>query len=141
MDRDRLLLEEESGWVILHDRFTRIAPDRVERPTVGPDGWSAKDVMFHVGAWLAECAQVLERIREGTFDPTEPEPSTEERNREWAEVSRTMEPGDARAVFEGARQKARECFATLPAMTPDAWTWFEESGPLHYAAHVNDLSA
>ena len=37
-------------------------------PSATPDGWSPKDVMFHVGAWLAECAKVLEQIREGTFD-------------------------------------------------------------------------
>ena len=44
-------------------------------------------------------------------------------------------------VFESARLKARECFATLPVVTPDAWEWFEESGPLHYAAHAKDLEA
>jgi hypothetical protein len=141
LDRDRLLADEESAWIRLHARFSAIPHERFEEPSITPDGWSAKDLMFHVGAWLAECAQILERIREGTFDPAEPEESTDELNREWFEVSRTMEPGDVRAVFEGARQKARECFATLPSMTPDAWTWFEESGPLHYAAHVNDLSA
>ncbi|MCI4355347.1 MAG: maleylpyruvate isomerase N-terminal domain-containing protein, partial [Thermoplasmata archaeon] len=130
-----------SGWLRLHALFAAIPQERYEEPSLTPEGWSAKDVMFHVGAWLAECAQVLERIRGGTFDPVEPEPSTEERNRIWFEISRRMEPNDVRAVFEGARHKTRGCFARLPSMTPDAWAWFEESGPLHYASHASDLSA
>lgn len=140
MDRDRMLAEEDAGWVRLHQGFAAIASERFEEPSVTDEGWSPKDVMFHVGAWLAECARVLEQTREGTFDPAEPEESTEVLNRAWFECSRTMEPGDVRAVFEAARQKARACFLTMPEMTSDAWTWFEESGPLHYAAHVRDLS-
>jgi hypothetical protein len=141
LDRARLLAQEESAWIRLHSRFAAIPAERFEEPSATAEGWSSKDVMFHLGAWLAECAQILERIREGTFDPAEPQESTNQLNRAWFEVSRAMDPGDVRAVFEGARQKARTCFATLPSMTPDAWTWFEESGPLHYGAHTNDLPA
>jgi hypothetical protein len=140
MDRDRLLGEEESGWVRLRAGFALVPPGRFEEPSLPPDGWSVKDVMYHVGAWLEECARVLERIREGSFDPSEPEVDVQEQNRAWFEISRAMDPVGVRAFFEGARRKARERFATLPTITPDAWTWFEESGPLHYAKHADDLS-
>lgn len=143
MDVDRLLREEDTGWQGLHEAFARIPAERIEEGTVTPDGWSPKDVMFHVAAWLAECGEVLERMRAGTWDPaTAPEETpayVERANREWFEASRKMTAHDVRATFEAARQRAREGFGSLPAPSGEAWSWFEESGPLHYAKHLGDL--
>jgi Mycothiol maleylpyruvate isomerase N-terminal domain len=142
MDVRRLLDEEEAGWRALHATFGRIPVERFEEPTLTPEGWSPKDAMFHLGAWAADCTRVLEQIREGTFDRTVDDAyDIEAMNRSWFEASRAMEPREVHAVFEGSRQKMREGFATLPEVTPDAWEWFEESGPLHYAKHVQDLEA
>ena len=53
-----------------------------------------------------------------------------------------MDPDDgARRMLEATRRRRVRDSPTLPDMTPDAWEWFEESGPLHYAKHVNDLEA
>lgn len=143
MDPGRLLGEEDAGWRALHDAFARIPDARIDDGTVTPGGWSPKDVMFHVAAWLAECGEVLERMRAGTWDPaTAPEetPAYVERvNREWFEVSRRMTAHDVRVTFEAARQRAREGFGLLSPPSREAWSWFEESGPLHYAKHLRDL--
>jgi len=142
MDVERLLVEEEAAWARLRGAFGRVPADRFEEPTLTPEGWSPKDAMFHVAGWLADCAQVLERIREGTFDrATEDALVVADINRAWFELSRTMDISTVRAEFEASRLKARECFATLPEITADAWEWFEESGPLHYPKHGNDLEA
>ena len=138
---EALLAAEDSAWTHLHSCFEQIPRDRFEEPTVTPQGWAPRDVMFHVGAWLADCARVLERIREGTFDREEETADIEAQNRAWFEVSRELDPHDVHAGFEGARQKARECLAQLPELTPDAREWFEESGALHYPKHVADLRA
>jgi hypothetical protein len=119
-----------------------IPPDRFEEGTFTPEGWSAKDVVYHVGYWLGDCARVLERIREGTFDRAAEDALDVERiNAEGFEASRPMDPRDVRAMCEGARVEARSAFGTLPEVTPEAWEWFEESGPLHYAKHADDLEA
>ena len=142
MDTDRLLREEEEGWAALHVTFARVPADRFEEATLTPEGWSPKDAMFHLAGWLADCARVLEQIREGTFDrAAEDELAIADINRSWFELSRIMDPPTVRAEFEGSRLKARECFATLPEVTPDAWEWFEESGPIHYREHGNGLEA
>ena len=142
MDVDRLLAEEEAGWQRLHATFARVPAERFEEASLTPDGWSPKDAMFHVAGWLADCARVLEQIREGTFDrAAEDALVTDDVNRRWFETSRTMDAATVRAEFEGARVKARECLATMPEVTPEAWEWFEESGPLHYDKHVQDLEA
>ena len=142
MDVGRLLREEETAWVRLQQIFAAVPAERFEEPTLTPDGWSAKDVMFHVAGWLADCARVLEQIREGTFDRAAEDALVSVAiNREWFELSRTMDPPTVRAEFEASRLKARECFATLPEVTSDAWEWFEESGPIHYREHGNGLEA
>jgi hypothetical protein len=96
-----------------------------------------KDVMFHIAAWAAECGAQLERIRMGTFVRSEVD--VERLNREWFELSRTMDPHTVRAELAAARTRMVLEFGTLPEVTPDAVEWFEESGPLHYAEHLVDL--
>ena len=112
----------------------RSLPTRFEEPTVTPEGWSPKDVMFHVAAWMADAGLQLERMRAGTFDPSEETPaSIQERNGQWFEASRAMEPSDVRVEFSSAHQRMCEELGEMPELTPDAVEWFEESGPLHYA--------
>ena len=130
----RLISEEERGWAEFRVVLGRIPKARLEEPSVTDDGWSPKDVMFHVGAWLALAARQLDRIREGTYaiDGITPD----ERNREWLALSRTLDVPTVRAELESSRLIAHDALAALPAVTPEAREWFEESAPLHYAEHL-----
>jgi hypothetical protein len=140
VDVDRLRADEEAGWRALHQAFDRIPADRFAEPTLTREGWSPKDAMFHVGAWMADCAQQLERMRAGTFQPGEETRATiERRNAEWLELSKALEPEVVRAEFASAHVRMNEEFGSMPGVTGDAWEWFEESGPLHYREHTNDL--
>lgn len=37
------------------------------RPGYFPEGWSVRDMLGHIGAWLVEAGQLLEQIRAGTY--------------------------------------------------------------------------
>jgi hypothetical protein len=142
MEVERLLRDEEEAWAHLHATFEKVPADRFEEATLTPEGWSPKDAMFHLAGWLADCARVLEQVREGTFDRVAEDARViVDINQTWFELSRTMEAPTVRAEFEGSRLKARECFATLPEVTADAREWFEESAPIHYREHGKDLEA
>jgi hypothetical protein len=145
VDRERLLRDEEEGWARFRAAVGAVPPARAEEPTVTPDGWSPKDTIFHVAAWLDLCADVIGRIVDGTWDPStaeEEDPAFVERaNAERFARARAMTPQEAEASLARARERAREAFASMPEVTPDAWGWFEESGPMHYAKHVHDLAA
>jgi hypothetical protein len=142
MDVERLLSEEDAGWRALRDAFEAIPPERFDEPGVTPDGWSAKDLMFHVGAWCAQCGTVLERIRMGTFSPSGGDGSpVDARNREWFETSRRLDAPTVRAEFHAARTRMIHEWQALDEITPAAWEWFEESGPLHYSEHLRGLQA
>ncbi|MEP7060514.1 MAG: hypothetical protein ABI828_07260 [Actinomycetota bacterium] len=141
MDRELLLLEEAAGWETLIGALGRIPAGRFDEPTLTPEGWSAKDAMFHVGYWLADCARVLGEIDAGTFDRGEEDAiDIEALNAEGFLRSRGMDAEAVRAGSIAAREQAREAFVGLGTTTRDAWEWFDESGPLHYRKHVQDLN-
>ncbi len=141
VNAERILVEEDEGWRALLRTLHRIPEERMDEPTVTPEGWSPKDVAFHVAAWLAEACAYLQRMKAGTFDPAE-DPTREQierMNAAWFQASRTMDLSTVRAELEAARACMRLAWGELPEITADAWSWFDESGPRHYADHVRDL--
>ena len=144
-DRARLLADEAAGAVVFEAILTRIPEERRVEPTVTPEGWSPQTVVVHVAAWLDECAGVLEAMVAGTWDPAAEPEETPERvaaiNRAQAGRAAALTWSEAAAAVAAARVRARSAWEALPDLTPDAWSWFEESGPNHYAKHVHDLTA
>jgi len=117
-----------------------MSPDELQRTGLTPEGWSVKDAMFHIGAWMADCANQLERMRLGTFvERVDTIPDIDRTNREWFEVSKTLELKTVRVELVAAHQRMLQEWAALTEPTPAAWEWFEESGPIHYRKHLDDL--
>ena len=137
MDAEPLLADERARWSELGEELARFSDEELVRPGVTPDGWSVSDVMFHIAAWAADGATQLERMRAGTW--ARPDEDVERQNREWFELSRTMDLSEVRTQLEGGRTRMVAALAALPDVTTDAREWFEESGPLHYEAHLRDL--
>src|SRR5438046_7705014 len=61
------MAEEDAGWGELHALIDSLTPEELERPGYYVEGWSVKDLLAHIGSWLAEAGIVLERIRAGTY--------------------------------------------------------------------------
>jgi hypothetical protein len=139
MDVDRLLADEDAGWRALHQAIDAIPRERLEEPGVTPDGWTAKDVMFHLGAWCAECGNQLERMRMGTYEDRDWE--TDRKNREWFETSQRLDVPTVQVELFAAHTRMLQEWAALEEVTASAWEWLEESGPLHYAEHLGDIHA
>ena len=141
-DADRLAMEEDEAWIELHAVFDAIDGERFETPGVTPDGWSPKDTMFHVGAWCAEAAQQLERMRLGTY--VDPLIESEAQNRVWFELSQGLDVSTVKAELHAARTKMRQEWYELGErgeMRREAIEWFEESGHIHYRDHRRELLA
>jgi hypothetical protein len=137
VDVDGLLVEEERGWLALTEAFGDVPPDRFDEPSVTDEGWSPKDVMYHVAAWSEEAAKVLGRIAAGTH--RESDPDTQALNDRWFEEGRGVEDDVVRIRFAKGRVAMRQVFSTFAEVNATAWEWFEESGPRHYAEHLPDL--
>jgi hypothetical protein len=141
----RLLDDEAAGAAAFEAALSRIPSERRTEPTVTPDGWSPVVVVAHVAAWLDACADVLEAMAAGAWTGDDEPEETPERvtaiNAGQAARAAALTWSDASAAVAAARVRARAAWDALPEITADAWSWFEESAPNHYAKHVHDLTA
>jgi hypothetical protein len=137
---DELLSAEDRGWQQLKDLVHRLRPADLEVAGDGADGWTAKDLMWHVARWSAEAVETLEQIWAGTYDGGHDSwDTTEERNARWLEESRGLDLVTVKAAWYATRTIMVETFGSMREPTADAIEWFEETGPRHYDDHVRDL--
>jgi hypothetical protein len=138
-DVEGLLAEEDRKWLELTELFGDVPPERFDEPSVTEEGWSPKDVMYHVAAWSEEAGTVLGRIAAGTH--RESDLDTQALNDAWFEMGRGLDDDVVRIRFAKGRTAMRQAFTRLSEPGAAAWEWFEESGPRHYEDHLPDLRA
>jgi Mycothiol maleylpyruvate isomerase N-terminal domain len=132
-----LLAEEDRLWTELHDLLDALPADKVGEPGYFSEGWSAKDLVAHVGSWLAEAGVVLERIRSGTYRPEEID--IDAMNATFYDAMRDVAFRDVRAQAFNARNRMLRAWRSLPEWSPEADRWIGKAGPEHYAEHLPRL--
>jgi hypothetical protein len=132
-----LTVEEDRLWFDLHRLVDSLPADRVEEPGYFAEGWSAKDLVAHVGSWLAQADVVLERIRFGTYRPAEID--VDAMNTAFYEAMHDVEFPVVRAQRIAARNRMLRAWGSLPAPTDEADLWIAKAGPEHYAEHLPRL--
>lgn len=135
-DRE-LIAEEDRLWTELHDLVDSMPADKVEEPGYFAEGWSAKDLVAHIGSWAAEAGVVLDRLRSGTYRPEEID--IDAMNAQFYRSMRDVAFHDVRAQAFTARNRMLRAWRSLPEGSPDADRWIRKSGPEHYAEHVPRL--
>ncbi len=135
-DRE-LIAEEDRLWTEVHDLVDSMPADKVEEPGYFAEGWSAKDLVAHIGSWLAEAGVVLERLRSGTYRPEEID--IDAMNARFYDSMRDVAFHDVRAQAFTARNRMLRAWRSLPEGSPEADRWIRKSGPDHYAEHVPRL--
>jgi len=132
-----LLAEEDQLWSELHALVDSLPRDRVDEPGYFAEGWSAKDLVGHIGSWLAEAGAVLERIRFGTYRPEEID--IDAMNKTFYDDMRDTTFSDVRAQGIAARNRMLRAWRSLPEASAEADRWIAKSGPEHYAEHLPRL--
>jgi Mycothiol maleylpyruvate isomerase N-terminal domain len=132
-----LFLEEDRAWNELHRLVDSLPEEKVEEPGYFEEGWSAKDLVAHIGSWLAEAGVVLERIRFGTYDPEEIH--VDAMNRAFYDAMHDVPFGAVRAQGIAARNRMLRAWRSLPEDSAEADRWIRKAGPDHYAEHLPRL--
>lgn len=132
-----LLAAENEAWTELHELIDSLTPEQAELPGYYSEGWSAKDLLAHIGAWLAEAGVCLERIGAGTYRSEEID--VEAMNRESLEAMKDQPFRTVHAQAWAARSRMLSVWSALPEPTPDAAFWIRKSGPEHYGQHLPRL--
>jgi hypothetical protein len=106
MDSKQELLEvERARWREFRDLVDRIPSDRMEDPTLNADGWSVKDLLWHIRCSNAVLADELEKIEAGTFEDFDWK--TEENNERFLAEGRRMDPVSVQAELVVSREPGR----------------------------------
>jgi len=130
--------DEERGWAGLVDLLQQIPPERATEPGYFREGWSAKDVVGHIGTWLAEAGVAIERIRAGTYRAAEID--VDGLNEQFLAAMRDVPFDIVRLQAWSARSQLRRQYFSLPPDPPaEAMWWVRKAGPEHYAEHVPRL--
>ena len=133
MDREELSQREAERWADLQAAVGRLTPEERERAGVNAEGWSAKDVLWHVAHWLDDLSRMLEEMREAAF--VDEESSDEETDAENARVlaeSQSMALVDVERGLEGAHERMLSAWSQLPEVTEVAEKWFVWETIEHY---------
>jgi hypothetical protein len=134
----RVLMEqEEREWIELQGLVDAMPANRVEEPGYFVEGWSAKDLIGHIGSWLAEAGVVLEQIRAGTYRPDEID--IDEMNRRFYAALHDIPFPVIKAQAFTARNQMLRAWARLPEGSDEADRWISKSGPEHYEEHLPRL--
>ena len=132
-----LMAEEERLWTELHLLVDSLPQDKVEEPGYFAEGWSAKDLVAHIGSWLAEAGVVLERIRFGTYRPDEID--IDVMNETFYDAMHDVAFSDVKAQGIAARNRMLRAWRSIPEDSPEADRWISKSGPEHYEEHLPRL--
>ena len=134
---EALLADEVRLWARLHALVDSLPEDKIDLPGYFQEGWSAKDLVAHVGTWLAEAAAVLERIRFGTYRRDEID--IDAMNAQFFEAMHDVPFVDIRVQGSAARNQMLRAWGTLDGPSEDADWWIRKAGPEHYAEHLPRL--
>jgi Mycothiol maleylpyruvate isomerase N-terminal domain len=138
-DRKRELIElEDRAWAELRSLVDPLSPDQLIEAGYYED-WSVKDLMAHLGCWMAEAARVLEQLRVGSY--TSWDHDVDELNRVWWETWRDIDLDSVWAELHSSRARMLAEWDRIPADRIDqvADLWFRESGHEHHDQHLPRL--
>ena len=128
---------EDAGWDELHELMDSLTLEEAEKPGYYPEGWSAKDLLSHIGSWLAEAGVFLLRIRVGTYKLEEID--VDAMNRTFLEIMKDVPLQTVRAQASAERARMLLAWGELPELTPEAAFWIQKAGAEHYGEHLPGL--
>ena len=129
---------ERTGWYQLTRLVRTLSPaERLIPGYYSSPPWSVRDLVGHVGTWLAEAEVQLERIRGGTYEGHDID--IDALNATFLRAMRDQ-PWDVVWIQANAgRTRMLQALADLREPDPEAAWWIRKSGGDHYAEHLDRL--
>lgn len=130
---------EAEGWHEFHSLVDEVPLERAYQPGAVDGERSVRDLVGHVGGWLAEGGAELERIAAGSHRPGEVDLDATD-----ARVDRLSEDLDlptAMIQATAARSRLLAAWQQLDEVSDPARWWFRKVGSAHYDTHLPPLRA
>jgi hypothetical protein len=131
---------EREGWYDFAGLVRRLTPAECLRPGYYHDpDWNVRDLVAHVGTWLAEAGAQFERISAGTYEGHDLD--IDALNAGFLAAMRGQPWEVAWAQANAGRTRMLAAWTALPAPSDEAAWWIRKSGSDHYAEHTDRLRA
>jgi hypothetical protein len=131
---------ERVGWYVIAELVRTITPEECLIPGYYTDpDWTVRDVVAHLGTWLAEAAIQFERIGAGTYAGHDID--IEAMNAEFLAAMAGQPWTVAWTQANAGRTRMLGEWYALTERTDEAAWWIRKSGPEHYAEHLGRLRA
>jgi len=129
---------ERSGWYELADLVRSLTPIECLEPGYQRDpDWTVRDVVAHLGTWLAEAEVQFERITAGTYEGHDID--IDALNATFL-AAMHGQPWDVAWVQANAgRTRMVQEWFRLEHPTDEAAWWIRKSGGDHYGEHLERL--
>ena len=131
---------ERRGWYELTSLVRSLTPEECLEPGYQRDpDWSVRDVVAHLGTWLAEAQVQFERITAGTYEGHDVD--IDALNATFL-AAMADQPWDVAWVQANAgRTMMVTTWHALEAPSDEAAWWIRKSGGEHFAEHLGRLRA
>jgi hypothetical protein len=137
-DPDHLLHREHLAWDELWDLVRSLTPEERERPGYfADDNWSVKDMLAHIGTWMAQAAAVIAQVRANTHRPEELD--IDAMNAQFLAAMRDMSWSTVETQALAARAQMLGALRQLTDPDEVSESWVRKSGPDHYHEHLPRL--
>jgi hypothetical protein len=131
---------ERLGWYELTDTVRSLTPDECLVPGYFRDpDWNVRDLVAHIGTWLAEAEVQLERLRAGTYEGNDID--IDRYNAEFLDAMHDQSWTTCWVQANAARTRMLTEWFGQPAATEDGAWWIRKSGSEHYREHLDRLRA
>jgi len=129
---------ERVGWYAIKTLVRSLTPHEWLIPGYYTDpDWTVRDLVAHLGTWLAEAAVQFEQIHVGTYEPHEIDIDA---------INATLLAGMAGQPWNvawvqanAARTRMLDEWAHLEEPTDEAAWWIRKAGGDHYGEHLERL--
>ena len=129
---------ERLGWYALITLVRALTPEECMEPGYYHDpDWAVRDVVAHLGTWLAEAEVQFERINAGTYEGHDVD--IDGLNAAFLAAMADQPWQVAWVQANAGRTRMIQDWYALREPTDEAAWWIRKSGSEHYAEHVGRL--
>jgi hypothetical protein len=130
--------DERQGWYELVELVRSVTPEECLEPGYYRDpDWTVRDVVAHLGTWLAEAEVQLEQISAGTYEGHEVD--VDALNAAFLAAMQDQPWDVAWVQANAARTRMVQEWSRLQQPTDEAAWWIRKSGSDHYDEHIERL--
>lgn len=133
--KEKQTAAEAAAWETFEAAMLAIPRDRLEDPLLA-DGWSVKDVLWHITRWWEDCAVTLESLH-GTY--VEWAGDTDAENARVLAAGRSMSLEDIELRSAHVRERMLLAWDAAPADDPRASEAFDSETTEHYDEHLEHI--